>query len=74
MAKIGHSFAYTFQPGQNQWAKINLEIHDIDTDLPIDEQMRGVDDAVEIIWEYLRNRVDRQIEEIHNEAKGKNAS
>lgn len=74
MAKLSHSFSYTFCPKPNQWVKINLEVSDVNTELPIDPQMREVEGAVEIIWNFLRNKVDRQIEEIYDEIKSSNNS
>ena len=51
----------------NQFAKINLEVNDIDTDLPIEEQLRNVENATDVVWSYLRNKLDREIEEILND-------
>ena len=68
--KISQGFSYTFQPGNGQWSKISLDVHEIDTELPLDEQLQGVEDAVEAVWSFLRNKLDRQIEEVYTEAKG----
>ena len=69
MVKVSHAFSYTFKPGADQWTKVSLEISEIDTDLPLDEQIRAADDAVQAIWDYSRNRIDREIEEIVDEVK-----
>lgn len=73
MAKISHEFSYTFQPGNgNQWSKITLGVSDVDTTLPIEPQIRDIENATSIIWDFLRNKVDQKIEEIYEEAqKGK---
>jgi hypothetical protein len=70
MPKISESFSYTFKPGTDQWAKVQVEIHEIDTELPLDEQLAQVGDAVDRVWLYLRNQVDAKVEEIFNEAQG----
>ena len=69
MAKVSHSLSITFRVGDasNQFAKINLEVNDIDTDLPIEEQLRNVENATDVVWSYLRNKLDREIEEILND-------
>ena len=69
MAKVSHSLSFTFRVGDasNQFAKINLEVNDIDTDLPIEEQLRNVENATDVVWSYLRNKLDRVIEEILND-------
>lgn len=67
MAKISHSFSYTFQPGNGQWAKISLEVSEVETSLPIEDQIREIEGATDIIWEFLKNKVDIKIEEIYEE-------
>ena len=69
MAKVSHSLSFTFRVGEasNQFAKVNLEVNEIDTDLPLDEQMRDAENAIDTIWTYMRNKLDREIEEILNE-------
>ena len=42
MAKIGVKLGFTYRVGDlnnNQYGRIDLDIHDIDTDLPLDEQL-----------------------------------
>lgn len=68
MAKITQGFSYTFKPGSDQWSKINLE-YEIDTDLPIKEQLEAADVAANEMWEFLRNKVDVQVGEIYDAVK-----
>jgi hypothetical protein len=69
MAKITQGFSYTFQPGNGQWSKINLEV-EVDTELPLDIQLQQIKESEEAIWEFLKNKVDNRIEEIANMAQG----
>ena len=69
MAKITQGFSYTFQPGNGQWSKINLEV-EVDTELPMDIQLQQVKESEEVIWEFLRNKVDDKVEEIMTMAQG----
>ena len=67
--EISHQFSYTFQPGRNQWAKVNIELNGLNTDLPIEEQLAVVDGVLEVSWPYLRAKVDAEVEEVYNLAK-----
>ena len=69
MAKVSHSLSFTFRVGEasNQFAKVNLEVNDIDTELPIEAQLRDVENATDVMWSYIRNKLDREIEEIIND-------
>ena len=73
MAKITCSLGFTFRIGDldtNQFAKVFHEVSEIDTDLPIESQLKKVDDARKIVWKYLMKRVDEQIDQILEEANG----
>jgi len=42
MAKVGLKLGFTFRVGPletNQYARMDMEIHDIDTELPVEEQL-----------------------------------
>lgn len=69
MPKVSQEFSYTFKPGNDQWCKVVIDIHEIDTEAPLDEQIRGVDNAIDAIWSFIRNKVDSQIEEVLDEVK-----
>ena len=47
MAKVGLKLGFTFRVGPldtNQYARMDMEIHDIDTELPIEEQLETKQD------------------------------
>ena len=69
MAKVSHRLSFTIRVGEasNQIAKVNLEVNDIDTELPIEAQLRDVENATDVMWSYIRNKLDREIEEIIND-------
>ena len=75
MAKVGHSLSFTFRLGRQsgQYSKINLEISEVDTSLPLEGQLEEIDKAVDGIWNYIRNRVDREIEDILDDENKKGA-
>ena len=69
MAKISQSLSFTFRVGQasNQYCKVNLEVSEIDTELPLDAQLEKVDNTLDVIWKHMRDRIDNQIEEVLKE-------
>ena len=69
MAKISQSLSFTFRVGQasNQYCKVNLELSEIDTELPLDAQLEKVDNTLDVIWNHMRDRIDNQIEEVLKE-------
>ena len=69
MAKISQGLSFTFRVGQasNQYCKVNIEISEIDTDLPLDEQIKKVDDTLDVVWNHMRERIDNQIDEVLKE-------
>ena len=69
MAKISQSLSFTFRVGQssNQYCKVNLEVSEIDTELPMDAQLEKVDNTLDVIWKHMRDRIDTQIEEVLKE-------
>ena len=69
MSKVSQAFSLTFKvgPKRDQWAKINLEVTEIDTEQPIEDQLRNIDDVVQRTWEFLRNKLVREVEEIMKE-------
>ena len=69
MAKISQSLSFTFRVGQasNQYCKVNLEVSEIDTELPLDAQLEKVDNTLDVIWQHMRDRIDNQIEDVLKE-------
>ena len=62
--EVNHKFSFTFQPGRNQWSKVELELVGLDTNLPIEEQLESMDDIIKITWPYLKAKVDEEVAEI----------
>ena len=69
MAKISQGLSFTFRVGQasNQYCKFNIEVSEIDTELPLDEQIKKVDDTLDVVWNHMRERIDNQIDEVLKE-------
>ena len=66
MAKFSQGFNFTFQY-KGKWVKCSLELSELDPDYPIMEQIQNMDEAVNITWQYLKNKIDNQVEDIVSE-------
>ena len=67
MAKVSMHLGFTFRVGElstNQYGRIDLSIDQIDTELPIDEQLADVGNTADQVWDVLQTKVDSQIEEL----------
>ena len=67
MAKVSMHLGFTFRVGDlqtNQYGRIDVSVDQIDTDLPIDEQLDQTTDAAEQVWSFLRKQVDEKIERV----------
>ncbi|MBI2020118.1 hypothetical protein HYS94_01740 [Candidatus Daviesbacteria bacterium] len=67
MAKISQQLSFTFRIGvdqKGQFAKVTVQIDEIDTELPIKEQLEKVDGALDKVWAYIKKKVDAQIDEV----------
>ena len=67
MAKVSMHLGFTFRVGDlqtNQYRRIDVSVDQIDTDLPIDEQLDQTTDAAEQVWSFLRKQVDEKIDDI----------
>ena len=67
MTKISMHLGFTFRVGDlstNQYGRIDVSIDQIDTDLPIDEQLDQTTDAAEQVWAVLRKQVDEKIDDV----------
>ena len=70
MAKVSVDLGFTFKFGEgDSWAKIYSYVHDIDTELPLKEQLEKVDKALETTFKYLMLKVDKQIEAVVKKAE-----
>ena len=77
MAKVGVKLGFTFRVGPldtNQYARMDMEIHDIDTELPIDEQLTEAGLTIEKAYNAIHDRVDEEIKNILTKGKKKDGS
>ena len=62
---------FTFRVGEsstNQYGRIDLSVDQIDTELPIKQQLEESKDAAEQVWKFLKTKVDSNIDEMLDEA------
>ena len=67
MAKVSMHLGFTFRVGDlstNQYGRIDLSVDQIDTDLPIEEQLADSKNAAENVWGFIKDSVDTRIDEI----------
>jgi hypothetical protein len=72
MAKVSRKLGFTFRVGAldlNQYARVDLAIDQIDTELPIKPQVEAALETDKIIAEIIQERVDATIEDILDEGK-----
>jgi len=63
---------FTFRVGDlstNQYGRIDYSIDQIDTELPIDDQLDNVGLVTDKVWEVLKTKVDDQLEVLLDEGK-----
>ena len=71
MAKISMHLGFTFRVGElstNQYGRIDLSVDQIDTELPIEQQLEESKDAAEQVWTFIKTKVDSNIDEMLDEA------
>ena len=67
MAKVSVHLGFTFRVGDlstNQYGRMDLSIDQIDTELPIDEQLDASKQAAEQVWKFVKGKLDTQIDEV----------
>ena len=67
MAKVSVNLGFTFRIGSldtNQYSRIDVDVRDIDTDLPISDQLGQTEQAIEDVWKVVRQHVDEKIESV----------
>ena len=67
MAKVSVHLGFTFRVGSldtNQYSRIDVDIRDIDTELPVATQLDEAGQAVNHVWEVVRQHVDEKIEAV----------
>jgi len=67
MAKVSVHLGFTFRVGpldQNQYGRVDLTVDQIDAELPLDPQLEGAKTVADVVWSYVKEKIDVQIEEI----------
>ncbi len=73
MAKVSMHLGFTFRVGDlstNQYGRIDMNIDQIDTELPLDQQLDDSKRTADGIWKYLRESIDVKIDDILNDSGG----
>ena len=77
MAKVGLKLGFTFRVGPldtNQYARMDMEIHDIDTELPIEEQLEEAGLTIDKAYTVIHDKVDEEIKNVLMKGKKKDGS
>ena len=67
MAKVSVHLGFTFRVGDlstNQYGRVDLNIDQIDTALPLKEQLDEAGLVADQVWSVIKKRVDSQIDEV----------
>ena len=67
MAKVSVHLGFTFRVGpldRNQYGRVDLTVDQIDIDLPLESQLADATEVADKVWEFVRGKVDAQLEEI----------
>ena len=70
MAKIDVHLGFTFRVGDmnsNQYSRVDVTISDVDSDLPIENQLDKSKETIDKVWEEVRSQVDSKVEAILDE-------
>lgn len=65
MAKVSMHLGFTFRVGDlatNQYGRIDLSIDQIDTELPLDEQLAEAGYTADQVWDVIKTKVDSQVD------------
>ena len=63
MAKFSHTLRCSIQY-RGHWLTNELTLHEIDTEMPITDQLYQIDNSVGMTFDYMRNRLDVQLGEL----------
>lgn len=69
MAKVGHNLSFTFKIGpanSKQYAKVGIDVTEVDTEKPLQEQMIRVKKTLVEMWEFLDLELQNKIQDIRN--------
>ena len=67
MAKVSMHLGFTFRVGDlatNQYGRIDLSIDQIDTELPLDEQLEDAGYTADQEWDVIKTKVDSQTDSL----------
>jgi len=67
MAKVSVHLGFTFRVGDlstNQYSRIDVDVRDVDTELPVAGQLEEAGKAIDTIWAEVRKTVDEKIEAV----------
>ena len=67
MAKVSMHLGFTFRIGElstNQYARVDLNVDQIDTEVPVDTQLAEVKDTAAKIWDFIQVEVYNKIEAV----------
>tara|TARA_Y100000296_G_C5093480_1_gene216130 strand:- start:257 stop:475 length:219 start_codon:yes stop_codon:yes gene_type:complete len=67
MAKVDVHLGFTFRVGpleQNQYGRVDLTVSQIDTELPVEAQLEESKEVADVIWDFVKGKIDAQIEEM----------
>lgn len=73
MAKVSMHLGFTFRVGDlstNQYGRIDMNVDQIDTELPLDQQLEDSKRTADNVWKYLRESIDTKIDDMLNESGG----
>tara|TARA_R110000824_G_scaffold268751_1_gene457372 strand:+ start:68 stop:286 length:219 start_codon:yes stop_codon:yes gene_type:complete len=72
MAKVSAHLGFTFRVGpleQNQYGRVDLTVDQIDTELPTEPQLEDAEKVADVVWKFLKVKVDTQIEDMLDDSK-----
>ena len=72
MAKVSVHLGFTFRVGDlatNQYGRMDLSVDQIDTELPIDKQLEESEQAAELVWQFVKGKIDSQIDGVLDESE-----
>ena len=71
MAKVSVHLGFTFRVGpldQNQYGRVDLTFDKIDTELPIEPQIKDSKEVADVVFGEVKEKIDSQIDEMLNNA------
>ena len=71
MAKVSVHLGFTFRVGpldQNQYGRVDLTFDQIDTELPIEPQIKDSKEVADVVFGEVRAKIDSQIDELLDNA------